>query len=84
VTDFGVTGPYFSEDEDGRAVTVTFARYVEMLRNFLTPELNSRPYGSSKMVRLIIQREHPWRSFRKFFGARYFTARRASMAYTFA
>jgi hypothetical protein len=33
---FGVTG------EDGRAVTVTSARYVEMLRNFLTQELSRR------------------------------------------
>jgi hypothetical protein len=31
---FGVTG------EDGRAVTATSARYVEMLRNFLTQELS--------------------------------------------
>jgi hypothetical protein len=38
----GVIGPYFFEDEDGRAVTVTSARYVEMLQNFLMSEL-SRP-----------------------------------------
>jgi hypothetical protein len=42
VANFGVTGPYFFEDEDGRAVTVTSARYVEMLRNFLTPEISRR------------------------------------------
>jgi hypothetical protein len=35
-------GPYFFEDEDARAVTVTSARYVEMLRNFLAPELSRR------------------------------------------
>jgi hypothetical protein len=38
VAKFGVTGPYFFEDGDGCAVTS--ARYVEMLRNFLTPELS--------------------------------------------
>jgi hypothetical protein len=32
----------FFEDENGRAVAVTSARYVEMLRNFLTPELSRR------------------------------------------
>jgi hypothetical protein len=51
----GVTGPYFFEDDDGRAVTVTFDCYIEMLWNFLTPELSSQPYGSSKMVQLPIQ-----------------------------
>jgi hypothetical protein len=39
---FGVMDPYFFDDEDGRAVTVTSARYVEMLRNFLTPERSRR------------------------------------------
>jgi hypothetical protein len=42
VENFGVIVPYFFEDEDGRAVTVTSARYVEMWRNFLTPELSRR------------------------------------------
>jgi hypothetical protein len=40
VADFVVIGTYFFEGDDGRAVTVTFARYVEMLRNFLMPELS--------------------------------------------
>jgi hypothetical protein len=31
VENFGVIGPYFFEDEDGRAVTVAAARYVEIL-----------------------------------------------------
>jgi hypothetical protein len=35
-----VIGPYSSEDEDDLAVTVTSARYVEMLRNLLTRELS--------------------------------------------
>jgi hypothetical protein len=34
-----VTGPYFFEDEAGRAVTVNSARYTEMLHKFLEPEL---------------------------------------------
>jgi hypothetical protein len=40
VANFGVIAPYFFEDEDGRALTFTSAHYVEMLRNFLTPELS--------------------------------------------
>jgi hypothetical protein len=83
LANFGVTGPYFFEDEDGRAVTVTSARYVEILRNFFTPELSSRPCGSSKMVQLPIQREHPWSRSGSVSGARYFTAWRDSMACTF-
>jgi hypothetical protein len=42
VSNLKVTGLYFSEDEDGRAVTVTPARYVETLRNFLTRDLSPR------------------------------------------
>jgi hypothetical protein len=30
-----VIGPYFFEDEAGRAVTINSARYTEMLRTFL-------------------------------------------------
>jgi len=36
---FGVIGPYFFEDEAGRAVTVNSARYTETLRTVLEPEL---------------------------------------------
>jgi hypothetical protein len=32
-------GPYFFEDEAGRAVTINSAGYIEMLRTFLEPEL---------------------------------------------
>jgi len=41
VASFGVTGPYFFEDEAGRAVTVNSARYTEMLLPYLEPELQS-------------------------------------------
>jgi len=34
-----VIGPYFFEDEAGRAVTVNSVHYTEMLRTFLEPEL---------------------------------------------
>jgi hypothetical protein len=39
----GVIGPYFFENDDGRAVTVTSAPYVHMLENFLIPELHRFP-----------------------------------------
>jgi len=35
----GVTGPYFFEDEDGKAITVTLQRYKEMINEFLSPNL---------------------------------------------
>jgi hypothetical protein len=40
VANFRVIGPYFFEGKDARAVTNTFASYVEMLWNFLTLELS--------------------------------------------
>jgi hypothetical protein len=39
VASFGVIGPYFFEDEAGRAVTVNSACYTETLCTFLEPEL---------------------------------------------
>ena len=33
-------GPYFVEDEDGNEVTITSAHYIEILENFLQPQLN--------------------------------------------
>jgi hypothetical protein len=39
VASFGMIGPYFFEDEAGRAVTVNSACCTEMLRTFLEPEL---------------------------------------------
>jgi hypothetical protein len=38
VASSGVIGPYFFEDEAGRAVTVNSARYTGMLCTFLEPE----------------------------------------------
>jgi len=35
----GVIGPYFFEDEDGKAITVTSQRYTEMINEFLSPNL---------------------------------------------
>ena len=37
---FGVLGPYFFEGEDSSAITITSAGYIEMLENFLQPQLN--------------------------------------------
>ena len=39
---FEVFGPYFCEDNEGAAVTVTSERDVAMLRNFCEPELRRR------------------------------------------
>jgi len=41
VSSRGVTGPYFFEDEDGKAITVTLQRYTEMINEFLSPNLPS-------------------------------------------
>jgi hypothetical protein len=38
MANFGVMGPY--SFEDGHAVSVTSAQYVEISQNFLTPELS--------------------------------------------
>jgi hypothetical protein len=42
VANFRVIGPYYLEDEDGHTITATSVRCVEMLRNYLTPELSCR------------------------------------------
>jgi len=39
ISNVGIVGPYFFEEEEGATVTVTSERYVEMLRNFLRPQL---------------------------------------------
>lgn len=38
-----ILGPYFFEDENGRSVTVNTLRYVNMLENFLQPQLARNP-----------------------------------------
>jgi len=35
----GVKGPYFFEDEEGKAITVTSQRYTEMINEILSPNL---------------------------------------------
>ena len=40
IREFSVLGSYFFEDKDGSVVTITSARYIEMLENFLKPQLN--------------------------------------------
>jgi hypothetical protein len=43
VGSIAIISPYFCGDGlDGAAVTVNTVRYVEMLRNFLEPELRNR------------------------------------------
>jgi hypothetical protein len=42
VASFGITGPYFFEDRNGHAVTVTSDRCVNMLNAFLLPQLANR------------------------------------------
>lgn len=39
MSSLGIIGPYFFEDGQGNAVTVTSQRYAEMLDNFFTPQL---------------------------------------------
>ncbi|KAJ4434071.1 hypothetical protein ANN_16390 [Periplaneta americana] len=39
VASFGIIGPYFFEDGEERAVTVTSQHYINMLQAFLAPEL---------------------------------------------
>jgi hypothetical protein len=69
VANFGVIGPYFFEDEDERAVTVTSARYVEMLRNSFTPEMSRCGIEPSTISfqQMPIKLKHPRKSFGKCF-----------------
>jgi hypothetical protein len=39
---FGIIGPHFFEDETGNTFTVTSDRYVQMVNEFLLPELRRR------------------------------------------
>jgi len=47
IASFGVLGPYYFEDNEGAAVTVTY--YVAMLRNFCEPELRRRGIDPSSV-----------------------------------
>lgn len=43
ISSHGIIGPYFFENEDGIATTVTSERYVEMLQSFVAPALDNFP-----------------------------------------
>jgi hypothetical protein len=49
ITSTGVVGPYFYEDERGRAVTVRAANYCDMIRDFLVPALQEFRGDTSRM-----------------------------------
>ena len=49
ISKVGIDGPYFFEEE-GATVTVTSERYVEMLRNFLRPQLRSLWVNMEEML----------------------------------
>jgi hypothetical protein len=53
ISEVGIVGPYFfeeeEEEEEGATVTVTSERYVEMLRNFLCPQLRSLRVNMEEM-----------------------------------
>jgi hypothetical protein len=48
ISSFGIIGPYFSESEREKAVTVTGSRYLHKLENFLGPELARHPVIEEK------------------------------------
>jgi len=63
IASFRVLDPYFFEDNEGVAVTVTPERYVAMLRNFCEPELHRHgndlsSYDFSKMEQKPTQQGH--------------------------
>lgn len=49
ISKLGIVGPYFFEVEE-RAVTVTSARYVDMLQNFLLPQLQRRQVNMMRFL----------------------------------
>ena len=49
IASFGVLSPYFFEDNEGAAVTVTSERYVAMLGTFCEPELRRRGIDPSSV-----------------------------------
>ncbi|PSN42498.1 hypothetical protein C0J52_09799 [Blattella germanica] len=44
IASFGIIGPYFFEDDNGRSVTVTSQRYVRMIEEFLSPQIANNPH----------------------------------------
>ena len=63
IASFGVLGPYFFEDDEGEAVTVTSERYVAMLRtsvnqSYVVVGSISHQYGFSKMEQKPTQQGH--------------------------
>jgi hypothetical protein len=44
-----IIDPYLFEDDNGNAVTVTSARYVHMIQNFVTQELAQYPHVNENM-----------------------------------
>ena len=65
IASFGVLGPYFFEDDEGEAVTVTSERYVAMLRtsvnqSYVVVGSISHQYGFSKMEQKPTQQGHQW------------------------
>jgi hypothetical protein len=67
VASFAVVGPYFFEDQNGAAETVTSARCVGILQTFLVPQIScfGRNCGElwwQQMGPQPIQPEHVWRS----------------------
>ena len=42
----GIIGPFFFEDEAGNMLTVNSQHYVEMIHNFLTPQIASFPVNN--------------------------------------
>jgi len=47
ISHYGIIGPYFHEDENGRATTVNSNRYVNMINNFLAGELTKFPQNDN-------------------------------------
>jgi hypothetical protein len=43
ISSFGITGPYFFEDEREKAVTVTGPRYIHVLESCFSPDLARHP-----------------------------------------
>jgi hypothetical protein len=72
VASFGVVGPYYFEDQNGAAATVTSARYVHMLQTFVVPQINCLGRNCGELwwqqdEATAHAAEHLWRSCAKCF-----------------